>query len=774
MRKRTEWDQLPLWSKQEPLWQLARRITQRYPIVPDDPQPAGTWGGGAAVPMFTPKLKVSLWGPPGQLTWSIGKTDVWDRRFFTEQPMTLKQIHDRCFDGDRPHDRAYYRERHYASYDAYEFPGPKPVGQLILMASDFADAGQPVATKGHSDGVVRTALQSKGARADVKTVAMMTRNIIIVNGRFEGLKQPLQVRLYRHQDTCRPGVSWASGGPEPKPYPGYDYSKDAPANGPIEPPKAGTDGRFLWITQRFPAEATFPEGFSCVFMAVLVGGAYDVQVIEGRKGLGTPPHFSITAHGGVQKPGEPAAAAAPRETLPFWEILQWYEPIRQASGAAATATTRDGNVLVLATVVTSAEASDPMAAARGELLRAVSDGYRALVAENRAWWKQHYRRRESGRIYFRDADRNESEAMSSAESWSYAHSGGTRPDPSKWEGDSGYAYANHDWSPWHADNHFNEAEYGGLCVHNQIDRLQMWYDIGDFVLPLARRNASEVYGCRGAMPGLSHVPVRTETIYHTNVIWEQGIEFPAQLAKMYWQRYDFTGDLDFLRDHAYPWLKAGADFYIDYLTLGEDGRYHVIPTVSQEHWGLTWRYEYNQDSISALCMIKWHLHATATAAEILSQDPDHVERWREIASMIAPYPICEMPEGAIFVDVPGAKPIRYNLVPVVYPAVLADEITLDSPAEELELMKRTVRHAQGWGHLNETKTLILREPGTGPENLLNCRSGRVRLFPAVTPGVDVGFRKFLARGAFEVSAEYVAERVSPVFIRSSPGTTFAW
>jgi hypothetical protein len=719
--------------------------------------------------MFTPELKVSLWGPPGQLTWSVNKTDVWDRRFFPEKPMTLKQIHDRCFDEDHPFAGPNYRDRHFASYNAYEFPGPKPVGQLILVSPDFAGAEQPVAAKRLSDGMAHIASRSKRATGDVRTLAMMTRNIIIVNGRFKGLTQQLQVRLYRHQDTCRPGVSWASGGPDPKPYPGYDYSKDAPANGPLEPPHAGTDGRFFWITQRFPAEATFPQGFHYVFMGLLAGGHYKVTAVEGEKGLGTPPHFSLAAHTGMWGPlGEPANPQK-REDLPFWEILPWYEPIREAPGAAATAATNDSNLLVLATVVTSAEARDPMAAVKRELLRAEKDGYHALIAENRAWWKQHFEKREAGRIYFSDASRNESQAEQAANSWCYVHSGGTRPDPRKWEGDNSYAYINHDWSPWHADNHFNEAEYGALCVQNQIDRLQMWYDIGDFVLPLARRNAREVYGCRGAMPGLSHVPVRTDTVYHTNVVWEQGMEFPAQLAKMYWQRYDFTGDLDFLRQRAYPWLRAGADFNTDYLTLGEDGCYHVIPTVSQEHRGLTYRYQYNKDSISALCMIKWHLNTTARAAEILGRDLDKIGQWKEIAAKLAPYPTRETPDGPIFVDLPGSDSTRYNLVPVVYPAVLADEITLDSPAAELELMKRTVSRVAGWGHLSTAKTLILQEPGTGAENLLNCRSGRVRLFPAVTPGVDVGFHKFLAKGAFEVSAEYVSGRISPVFIRSLAG-----
>ncbi len=752
--------QLPLWAEQKPLWELAQQSSEQRVIIPDDPQPAGTWGGGKTVRMGNDELKVSLWGPPEQLTWSINKTDVWDRRYFPEKPMTSEQIRERCFDEDYNANRFSNRNSYYDSYGAYDFPCPKPVGQLILMCPELAGAEQPTTTLRHSDGLVTVPLKSETVNAILESVVPMTRNLIIVRGQFDGLAQPLHVRLYRHRDTLEPGKSWHyADGPKPQPKPGFDYSKDAPANGPLDPPTVGSEGRFFWIRQEFPAEATFPQGFWYVFMGLIVGEEYDVEVVKGEKGLGTPPYFSVTAHGGKE--------GASRETLAFNQGLQWYEPIRQAPGVAATAAIPSQSITILATVVTSAEANDPLAAAKQELIRAESDGYEALLAENRRWWEDYYNRREDGRVYYQERGRNLGIVRETFRAWTYHHSDGTRADISEWEGDAGYAYFEQDRSPWHADNHFNEAEYTRSCVHNWLDRLQMWYDIGEFTLPRARKNARDVYGCNGAMCGLAHVPVRMNDIYHTNVMWEQGMEMMAQLAKMFWQRYDYAGDEEFLRDKAYPILKAGAEFYTDYVTAGEDGYFHVIPTVSQEHWGLTYQFERNKDSISALCMIKWNLNTAARAAQILGRDLDKIGEWRHIAANMAPYPTYETEEGPIFVDVRGASPIKYNIMPVAYPAVLADEITLDSPPEDLEIMKRTLRHASGWGSAGTT--VILGRPGTGPENLLNCRSGWIRLFWAAPEGRDIGFHKFLAKGAFEVSAEYVDGEVSPVFIHSRLG-----
>ena len=554
-----------------------------------------------------------------------------------------------------------------------------------------------------------------------------------------------------------------AGGPEPQPTPGYDYSRDEPWNGPLDPPTAHCDGRLFWIEQALPGSETLPDGFRYVLMCLAVQGATagPVELTEGEVDLGTPPRFSAEAHGGE--------ADQERDELPFHVILPWYEPIRTATGSAATTTLIGDEIAILSTIVTSIDATDPVAAAQACLLQAENDGCEALVAENEEWWRAHYERREAGRIYHASADRNRAEVEATFGSWTSHHTGGTCPDVSRWEGDAGYAYMEQDWAPWHADNHFNEAEYTATFVRNQIDRLQMWYDIGEYVLPLARVNAREVYGCSGGMCALIHLPVRSRTVVHSNVVWEQGMEMMAQLARLFWLRYDFTGDREFLETQAYPVLRDGAEFYADYLTPDQDGVYHVAPTVSQEHWGLTRDFSHNRDSIAALCMVKWHLETSARSAQILAVDGDRAAQWRRLAGSLAAYPTFETEEGPIFVDVPGVEPIEYNLVPVVYPAVMADEITLDSPPDLLEIMERTVGHASGWGHLTTAETVICRAPGIGPENLLNCRSGVIHLFPAVEADIDIGFRGFLAKGAFLVSAEYVGGQVSPVLVQSLAG-----
>ena len=95
-------------------------------------------------------------------------------------------------------------------------------------------------------------------------------------------------------------------------------------------------------------------------------------------------------------------------------------------------------------------------------------------------------------------------------------------------------------------------------------------------------------------------------------------------------------------------MRELAIFYSQYATLGEDGFYHVIPTVSAEHWAWTKNFERNRDTTSALCLFKWLLNTTADASELLGRDADLRDRWRDVASKMAPYPTYDTPEGPVF------------------------------------------------------------------------------------------------------------------------------
>ncbi len=73
---------------------------------------------------------VIVWGPDTAPTLSVGKSDLWDRRKAApiEPVLTLARIMEMARAGDPA---ILNGKRYYTAYGSYDFPCPKPVGQII-------------------------------------------------------------------------------------------------------------------------------------------------------------------------------------------------------------------------------------------------------------------------------------------------------------------------------------------------------------------------------------------------------------------------------------------------------------------------------------------------------------------------------------------------------------------------------------------------------------------------------------------------------------------
>jgi hypothetical protein len=248
------------------------------------------------------------------------------------------------------------------------------------------------------------------------------------------------------------------------------------------------------------------------------------------------------------------------------------------------------------------------------------------------------------------------------------------------------------------------------------------------------------------------------------------------LVKPFWLRFLYTWDKDFLRDRAWPVLREGARFYASYLHRSDDGLYHVVPTVSPEHRGITRNLEFNKDSQSSITLIRYHLNAAAEAARLLNESAGEAATWREIADHLPPYPTVDTPAGPIFIDVAGAEPIEYN-IPVPLSAVFwGDDIGLDSSSDAIDLAKRTLEKINVWephrGYLKRVRTRLgihRSEDGLNVESFLQSHTGRIRVFPAVPEGFAGGFDNLGAQGAFIVSARRNTSGVEHFEIESLAG-----
>ncbi len=732
------------------LIELAKTTFEVVKLNPTDPSPSSDWLGGNALNLSAKSIKCSLWGPPDIITFSLSKNDVWDRRYFDKPVLKLQQMIDSIQDGS-------WKQHYYNSYNAYDFPCPKPVGQIQIRCPELKNAPSPEANLAMSDGVVTINAVDSNASLTVKFANMMTKDVMVLGGETKGITG-LTIRLFRHFDTTKRGGRRWSGGGLGQPLQGFDYSLHKDEDGPLDPPTSGVYGNIVWIRQDMPAEKTFPNGFSYLFAAILKKGKANFEVKEGH-GLATRMELS-DEH---KEKSEKMSGYMPK-----------YELINKALGIAADMNIKSSSFCVVFTVVTTLDLQKGQSLLEVAQRRLTQEkGDMALFAENKQFFDDLFQLREKGRIiYDGDSHNNQDIVKKAFRSWTQEHSGSTASDPERFQCDQTYALMESDYSPWHGDIHFNEVEPTSYCVTNQLDRLVIWEKMLKQGLPLAKKNAKDVYGLPGAFYGLAYVPISSDDIYHQHEVWEQSMEITAQSLRVPWLCYEYSGDMEYLK-RIWEVLEESCRFYKAYLTKMDDDKWHVYPTVTAERRGFTQKLRENMDSMSALSLISWCLRSGTECARLLGKETDETKSWAMVAQNMAAYPEWNVNGKKVFTDVRNCPLLKeYWPCPQTYPVLLSDDINLDSPQEIKDKMKNTLDVIPKSGLFSfedKAKYLLAYTQGTTAEHLLNSRSGDAHLFPAVTENSRIVFKDFLAKGGFEISAHYQNKRAENISVTSLAG-----
>jgi hypothetical protein len=770
-QKNTGNNNLLPWQREISLSEAAQSVFLRSTLEAHSPYPDMTpFGGTDAAIINNLKMRTIIWGTPNRITISVTKNDVWDRRLNprSTEVHTLQEITEGAFsplNKDyvgrdkttlRPKDLGYLR-KDGGSYDPYRdsiryaFPCLKPVGQIILGIDPLEGAQAPDISQSCANGIVSMQITKGDAQARIEYVLGMTDNVYAIRGDLTGIKAPIWLRLYRHRDTSH--LTYKTGDGK---YKTSQAEADKKINGPIDPPTSGKDGRYFWIYQRMPAEKTFSKGFEYVMMGLLkTPGNVNLESVEGKTGLGMP-----VANQPLNREwkGEPRPA------------------ISDAPGAAATATFSavDGKMEALVTIVTSNDGTDIFEIAKNRLAQAEKAGFDGIVQENTKWWNAFYEMRENGRIFHGlTGTACTDDIREIYRSYADSHGGGTKTDMRHYECSASYAVPERDFQEWDGAPCYNEIFTTSQFVRNRGDNQDMWKEIVEHWMPAAELNAREMFD----MPGMCIVhgylpPVKPDKYVHTTITLEFCLGTMAQIVRPVWNQWDYGGDTAFLRKECYPLMKQMALFYAAYSKMGSDGYYHIIPSMEEERWGFYPKFVRNKDVTSSLCMFKWGLTRAADAAQMLGVDSDLQKQWREVASHLTPYATWQTTDGLEYANQPGIEPTRlppdHFGEPCMYPVVLADEINLDSQPEQKEMMERSVHSLKGAGIGGATLMLIgipldsespHRHIAGDAETLLNSRSGRIHIFPAVAETSEVAFHNFQARSGFLVSAAKDADGI---------------
>jgi alpha-L-fucosidase 2 len=383
---------------------------------------------------------------------------------------------------------------------------------------------------------------------------------------------------------------------------------------------------------------------------------------------------------------------------------------------------------------------------------------------------------------------------------------------------------------WHGDYHMNyntQQVFWGVFSSNHAEQHFPYIELVESLQPMSENYAKEKFGLPGAFFPHSAYPVPSQVVPYPAPPWGYEVCETPWVVQSLWWHYLYTRD-DAILKRVYPLLRAAARFLAAYVTKGDDGKYHIIPTVSPENWGFTVDDRLNKDCIMDLALSAFVLDAVIEASRLLGTDESERSRWAEVRANLAPYPQTGGPLGEVWADVANAPAEHvYNVPVTLAPVFPGEQVGLGRGDEHLEIARRTAetvrleggndlvyqplirarlgmldldwfkgqvrycllpngiandRVRQIGGRYRDTTNFdFMMRMGVWTENLslpavlneclLQSYTGTIRLFPNTHNLGRARFQHLRATGAFLVSASYDGTKISTVEIHSEKGAT---
>jgi hypothetical protein len=381
---------------------------------------------------------------------------------------------------------------------------------------------------------------------------------------------------------------------------------------------------------------------------------------------------------------------------------------------------------------------------------------------------------------------------------------------------------------WHGDYHMDyncQQVFWGVFSSNHISQHSPYIELCQNLIAMSEKFALDKYQMPGAAFPLTAFPVPSQSVPIPSPPWAYQVSMTPWTVQSLWWQYLYAQDVEYLK-LVYPMLRAAAQFIAAYVRKGDDGKYHVIPTVSSENWGFTVDFRLNRDGILDLALSQFLLKAVIEASALLQIDDADRGRWQEIHANLAPFPKRKGPYGEVWLDIANAPAEWVYNVPVpLAPVFPGEQVGIGHGKEHWEIARRSARALRleggndlvyqpmirarlgmldltwfkeqvayctlpngaandrvrqiGGRYDDSTDYDYMMKMGFWTENfalpavlnecMMQSYSGVVRLFPNTQNLGPTRFEKLRAVGAFLVSAAYDGQNIAEVRLFSERG-----
>lgn len=375
---------------------------------------------------------------------------------------------------------------------------------------------------------------------------------------------------------------------------------------------------------------------------------------------------------------------------------------------------------------------------------------------------------------------------------------------------------------YHGDIHLNynsQAGFYSLFSANRPELATPYYDFIGKLIPEGRRRAREEMelvhpswkgrSCRGILFPVGALGIGVFYNYY----WNQTMNAPFNIPLFSWY-YEYTGDTDFLRDRAYPFIRECGDFYEDYLQKEKDGDSYLYTITTGAHEG-----SWDKNPPSDLAFVELTFRLLLRYSHILGVDQEHQSLWQDIVSHLPSYPVVmptRTPNEGLPVFAKNAKgwdlPNHAIQMHPVYPCEL---LNLNSSTQLLNTARNTIYYygvsqrgfTECMNELGLSAFVMGARIGLSPEVLIenlkaiihktganflitdghHCMEKTaivetinsmmlqsvdniIQVFPC-WPHKAASFKRLRAKGAFLLSADYDGNSVTSLTLYSEKGNT---